>query len=41
MDDEGMNVDKLEELAEKHKPSLLYTIPTFHNPTCSNSTHSI
>ncbi len=33
MDDEGMRVDLLEHLLQHQRPRLLYTIPTFHNPT--------
>ena len=33
MDDDGMNMDKLEELLKTTKIKLLYTIPTFQNPT--------
>lgn len=32
-DDEGLDVGHLEELIQKHHPKLLYTIPTFQNPT--------
>lgn len=32
-DDEGLDVGHLEELMRKHHPKLLYTIPTFQNPT--------
>jgi DNA-binding transcriptional MocR family regulator len=32
-DHEGLRVDKLEEELQKHQPSFLYTIPTFHNPS--------
>lgn len=32
-DDEGMIVDKLEEAILRYKPKMLYTIPTFQNPT--------
>jgi GntR family transcriptional regulator / MocR family aminotransferase len=39
MDDQGMQVDKLEKLLQQHHPKLIYTIPNFHNPTgtCLNS----
>ncbi|GAC1364284.1 MAG: PLP-dependent aminotransferase family protein [Herpetosiphon sp.] len=33
MDEEGMRLDVLESLIRAQKPRLLYTIPTFHNPT--------
>ena len=33
MDDQGMQVDRLEEAMSTASPRLLYTIPTFHNPT--------
>ena len=32
-DDDGLIPDALEELSAAHRPKLLYTIPTFHNPT--------
>jgi GntR family transcriptional regulator/MocR family aminotransferase len=32
-DDEGMRVDLLEHLLKHHRPRLIYTMPTFHNPT--------
>ena len=32
-DDEGIIVDKLEEAILRYKPKMLYTIPTFQNPT--------
>ncbi|SEM94936.1 DNA-binding transcriptional regulator, MocR family, contains an aminotransferase domain [Terribacillus saccharophilus] len=33
VDEDGMRVDMLHSLCEKHKPKLIYTTPTFHNPT--------
>jgi GntR family transcriptional regulator/MocR family aminotransferase len=33
VDEGGMRVDVLEELVSHHRPSLIYTIPAFHNPT--------
>jgi GntR family transcriptional regulator / MocR family aminotransferase len=33
MDADGMQVEKLEPLLQKHHPKLIYTIPNFHNPT--------
>lgn len=33
MDDEGMDIDDLEEQIKAHKPKFVYTIPTFQNPT--------
>jgi DNA-binding transcriptional MocR family regulator len=33
IDEDGMRVDMLHALCEKHKPKLIYTTPTFHNPT--------
>lgn len=33
VDGEGMQVDALEALISRHRPRLIYTIPTFHNPT--------
>ena len=32
-DDEGMIVEAAEELVQKHRPKLMYVIPTFQNPT--------
>ena len=31
-DEQGMRMDALEETVQQHRPSLLYTIPTYHNP---------
>ncbi len=33
MDEEGMRTDLLEDLLRTVQPQLIYTIPTFHNPT--------
>jgi len=33
VDAQGMNIDTLEKVLAWRKPKLLYTIPTFHNPT--------
>lgn len=33
VDEEGMRVDLLGHLLERHRPRLIYTMPTFHNPT--------
>jgi 2-aminoadipate transaminase len=32
-DDEGLDPDVVDELVAEHRPKLLYTVPTFHNPT--------
>jgi len=32
-DDEGIDPDYLEEMIKTHQPKMLYTIPTFQNPT--------
>lgn len=32
-DDDGLDPDALSALIDEHQPKLLYTIPTFHNPT--------
>jgi 2-aminoadipate transaminase len=32
-DEDGLDPDALDELVAEHRPKLLYTIPTFHNPT--------
>ena len=31
-DEEGLDIDRLEEMLKKNNPSLLYTIPVYHNP---------
>src|SRR5713226_6797415 len=33
IDNEGMRVDLLESILARHRPRLIYTIPTFQNPT--------
>ena len=33
MDQEGIRLDSLESVLSKIRPKLLYTIPSFHNPT--------
>lgn len=35
MDQDGIKIDVLEILLNKYKPKFIYTIPTFHNPTCT------
>jgi 2-aminoadipate transaminase len=32
-DDDGLDPDALDALITQHRPTLLYTVPTFHNPT--------
>ena len=32
-DDDGLDPVALDELVARHQPKLLYTVPTFHNPT--------
>ncbi len=32
-DDRGLDPDALDALITRHRPTLLYTVPTFHNPT--------
>jgi 2-aminoadipate transaminase len=32
-DEDGLDPDALAALTERHRPKLLYTVPTFHNPT--------
>ena len=32
-DDDGLDPEALDELVARHQPKLLYTVPTFHNPT--------
>ncbi|MFS0663997.1 PLP-dependent aminotransferase family protein [Bacillus mojavensis] len=33
VDKDGMRIDILQNVCEKHKPKVIFTIPTFHNPT--------
>lgn len=33
LDEKGMRIDLLEQLLQRYKPKLIYTVPTFHNPT--------
>lgn len=33
MEEDGMDINKLEEVVQKYHPKMLYTIPNFHNPT--------
>ena len=33
MDDDGLSIDALEEILAREQPKLLYTIPTFQNPS--------
>lgn len=33
MDEDGMQMDALETALQAYRPNLIYTIPTFHNPT--------
>jgi GntR family transcriptional regulator/MocR family aminotransferase len=33
LDEQGMQVEKVEEILRTARPRLIYTIPTFHNPT--------
>jgi GntR family transcriptional regulator/MocR family aminotransferase len=33
VDEQGMQVEKLEKLLQQHHPKLIYSIPNFHNPT--------
>lgn len=33
VDDQGMDVSRLEKILERERPRLLYTMPTFQNPT--------
>ena len=33
LDEHGLDVDALERLLASHRPRLIYTIPSFHNPT--------
>lgn len=33
VDENGLDVDRLEQELRRHRPSLVYTIPSYHNPT--------
>lgn len=33
IDKDGMRIDILQSLCDKYKPKVIYTVPTFHNPT--------
>lgn len=33
MEDDGMDIEALEHFIIKHKAKMIYTVPTFHNPT--------
>lgn len=33
VDTDGMRVDLFQNLCDKYKPKIIYTVPTFHNPT--------
>jgi DNA-binding transcriptional MocR family regulator len=33
MDEQGMRIDALRHVLREYKPRLLYTVPTYHNPT--------
>lgn len=33
VDDDGLDVEQLENALKEHSPSLVYTIPSYHNPT--------
>lgn len=33
VDRDGMRIDLLQNLCDKYKPKIIYTVPTFHNPT--------
>lgn len=33
VDERGMQTDGLDEILVRHRPKLIYTMPTFHNPT--------
>jgi 2-aminoadipate transaminase len=33
MDENGMDIDRFEQTLERHRPKLVYTVPSFHNPT--------
>jgi 2-aminoadipate transaminase len=33
MEEDGLNIEELEAKIKKYRPKLIYTMPTFHNPT--------
>ncbi|OAS89071.1 PLP-dependent aminotransferase family protein [Metabacillus litoralis] len=33
VDSDGMRIELLQNLCDKYKPKIIYTVPTFHNPT--------
>ncbi|WP_449536351.1 MocR-like pyridoxine biosynthesis transcription factor PdxR [Ferdinandcohnia sp. Marseille-Q9671] len=33
VDSDGMRIDLFQNLCDKYKPKIIYTVPTFHNPT--------
>ena len=33
VDDRGIRTDKLEQLLQRYRPKMLYTMPSYHNPT--------
>ncbi|HEX9926498.1 MAG TPA: PLP-dependent aminotransferase family protein [Anaerolineae bacterium] len=33
LDEDGLRIDRLEQLILRHRPQLIYVIPSFHNPT--------
>ncbi|NLI94079.1 MAG: PLP-dependent aminotransferase family protein [Peptococcaceae bacterium] len=33
VDDQGMRIDLLEQLLQRYRPKLIYTVPTYQNPT--------
>ena len=33
VDEEGLNINALEQALKEHRPTLVYTIPSYHNPT--------
>ncbi len=33
MDEEGLRIDMLEQILSRHRPKLIYTLPTFQNPS--------
>lgn len=40
VDEHGMVVDALDEAIERHQPTLIYTIPAFHNPCAVTMPHA-
>lgn len=40
MDEDGVELQALEQAIQKYKPAFFYTIPSFHNPSGITQSHS-